>query len=1285
MSFKDQVVNLIIKGKDLFSSEAKKSEKALAELAQQSEILNARLHELEDLQGAVGAIDDLTRAISKGEEAYGDNSVALDKLVKEQKQATAAVKQLDNAHKAASVQTENIEQEYKQAKVELSQYDLQLLSAKTNVDKLTQEQKKGSQASKEQAAALNKASIDLKQLEQAQSTTEASSKALVLALDKQRRELLNIGTAAEEAGRKKAEYTLKVKSSRTELNKLASSLGKNKVALEQQTGKLTAAGYSMDKLADASKDLKQQQGAAEMAIAGVNKKLGRHEKLLKESSKGAKDFGGSIGSATKSLLAMAGAYIGVDRLWESLKGILTAGDRAEAFSTQMSAMMGSIQSGEQATAWIKEFANKTGTRLDSVKNAFASLKTFGIDPMTGALQSMVDYNIKLGGSQEKLEGIILAVGQAWAKQKLQGEEILQLIERGIPVWELLEKVTGKNTVQLQKMSSAGELGRETIKALFDELGRQANGLAAKSLDRLSGQINLISNKFEQFKQIIADSGVYQVAVDFLKDLNKQFDRLNQDGKIKTAAEDISQFFSSIIRDGGTAISTTLENITAFAQAMNVIAGSMRLAWNGITAGISLVAAGATASWALMIEGFALFVESLGGEESAAKIRKASELLNALSTGYLKQLEQDSEDIKAAWGQITGAVENETTTAYKNAAVTATESAKVQVSAAETVVAAGIKQIETLLAQKAAAELAYAELIDGAKKGGEASYLFMQAQNDLGRVTLELSVAQQEQVKNQRLLELSIIDSTAATKAELLVQQQLARQTLVEVRRAFIQGTASVDKYKSAQKSLEVITAKLAVTQKKQTLLQQQQAASAKELELVMDKAGITTVKALRAQEQAAKITYQAIKKGAKEGAVSTYELNQAFLQYAEAAVQAAAASDKQVDASVRQQAAALGLTGDLELVIAQYQRLKEVQKDFGEQTENTKDKVEADSTGIGTTITNTMNIVTMSAKQAGSALGSIAQAFTHHLQAVTAGIAELSEGATVYFKNILYHQNKLVDDSSELEKVRAQYKSLSVELNNIQDSFASFIDFTGIRAFAIETVIAGKKTEVAYLAQRMELLRLTEALDGVGGANLELVRKAEMASRTLALVNDQDMSLLTSAIDKAKDKMDELRGSAKDTLSSLKDELDGLEGDNAAIEKRAYERQLAELNERLIKARQTGDKNLIAQLEESERILKRIHAMKMAEFKAQKEAAQASRQQNDNRQVKPTPAPVNPSPAAKKYTAPVPVATTKPLPSSSDQTVLVLQLGDKQFNTQTTKGIVAELMAEITRQQQVGG
>ncbi|MNC70662.1 hypothetical protein D3C75_1214970 [compost metagenome] len=69
---------------------------------------------------------------------------------------------------------------------------------------------------------------------------------------------------------------------------------------------------------------------------------------------------------------------------------------------------------------------------------FVRLKAFGIDPMNGAMQGMVDQAFKLGGGFEEVQGISLALGQAWAKQKLQGEESLQLIERGVPVWQLLE-------------------------------------------------------------------------------------------------------------------------------------------------------------------------------------------------------------------------------------------------------------------------------------------------------------------------------------------------------------------------------------------------------------------------------------------------------------------------------------------------------------------------------------------------------------------------------------------------------------------------------------------------------------------------------------------------------------------------------------------------------------------------------------------------------------------------------------------------------------------------------
>ena len=319
MSFKDQVINLIIQGRDLFSSEAAKSEKALQELANQSEVLNERLDDLKQQQAAIKAIDDLTASITKGEKSFIDGSRALEQFSKEQKQAAQNLKQLEQAQKEAATSTSKLETEYSQTVAELSQYDAQLAAARAEVERLTATQDKGAQASKDQAQALAAANADLQQLETAQKNTANSANQLATELEQERIELKQLSSEVDQAGQKKAEYALKVKSARTELNQLGSSLGRNKAELDKQQTVLNKAGVDMNKLADASKDLKTQQAAAEIALKGVNTRLERHNKLLDESKKSSSDFGGSIKAATGSLLAMAGAYVGVDRLWESLK------------------------------------------------------------------------------------------------------------------------------------------------------------------------------------------------------------------------------------------------------------------------------------------------------------------------------------------------------------------------------------------------------------------------------------------------------------------------------------------------------------------------------------------------------------------------------------------------------------------------------------------------------------------------------------------------------------------------------------------------------------------------------------------------------------------------------------------------------------------------------------------------------------------------------------------------------------------------------------------------------
>src|SRR5690606_10263882 len=171
------------------------------------------------------------------------------------------------------------------------------------------------------------------------------------------------------------------------------------------------------------------------------------------------------------LKTLAATYLGIQGLRTALTSIFSTGDKFERLEKQLTGVMGSLERGQAATAWLKEFAKGTPQQLDDLTDGVVKLKSFGFDAMNGPYQAIDDQAAKLGGSQETLNGIILGVGQAWAKQKLQGEEILQLGERGVPVWDLLTKSTGKSTAELQKLSQAGKLGREEIALLVAEMGK----------------------------------------------------------------------------------------------------------------------------------------------------------------------------------------------------------------------------------------------------------------------------------------------------------------------------------------------------------------------------------------------------------------------------------------------------------------------------------------------------------------------------------------------------------------------------------------------------------------------------------------------------------------------------------------------------------------------------------------------------------------------------------------------------------------------------------------------
>ncbi len=327
-------------------------------------------------------------------------------------------------------------------------------------------------------------------------------------------------------------------------------LGEEQDRLRQDT---LEAKRAINEHGDALDNLRREQAAAARAAMDLEQRQQAAAKQAREILAGQQQlneststYGERLRETARSMAAYVAGFLAIDAaigaVRNGIAAMLKAGDQSERLANQMTALMGSVKAGEQATAWIQDFAKTTPLALNDVTEAFAQLKAFGIDPMDGTLQALVDQNEKLGGGQERLLGIVSAVGQAWAKQKLQTEEILQLVERGVPVWDLLGTVTGKTTAQLMDMASSGELGRDAIRQLVDEIGRGASGAAAANMSTLSGLTSQLSDSWQSFLSRIADSGALDYVKGRLHALSETIAAMAADGSLDRMAKSISDGF-----------------------------------------------------------------------------------------------------------------------------------------------------------------------------------------------------------------------------------------------------------------------------------------------------------------------------------------------------------------------------------------------------------------------------------------------------------------------------------------------------------------------------------------------------------------------------------------------------------------------------------------------------------------------------------------------------------------------------------------------------------------------
>lgn len=256
------------------------------------------------------------------------------------------------------------------------------------------------------------------------------------------------------------------------------------------------------------------------------------------ATKGEKSFGGKVGGMVKivggAALAVGGLVAGL-----ALKGGFSRALNIEDAQAKLKGLGNDAKTVEQIMADALGAVRGTAFGLDSAATVAASAVAAGIEPgqeLEKYLRLTADAATIAGVSLEEMGAII---NKTTSSGKVYADNLNQLADRGIPIFQLLADEYGVTTDELSKMVAQGEIDSETFRRVLEE---NLGGAALASGDTTRGAF---ANMLASLSRVGANflSGVFPY---FKEGLNGITDLL---APVEAGAKEIGASFGDLLRSG----------------------------------------------------------------------------------------------------------------------------------------------------------------------------------------------------------------------------------------------------------------------------------------------------------------------------------------------------------------------------------------------------------------------------------------------------------------------------------------------------------------------------------------------------------------------------------------------------------------------------------------------------------------------------------------------------------------------------------------------------------------
>ena len=284
-------------------------------------------------------------------------------------------------------------------------------------------------------------------------------------------------------------------------------------------------------------------------------------RVNKAAGKTEKQVNGLSGALTKLVTAFAGI--------KTAQFVFFKTAELETQTRSLKVLTGSLKETQKIITDLQKFGNVTPFTSSELIETAKRLKAFGVET-----DKLVDTTKRLGdvagATGADLGGIATAFGQIQAKGRLQGEELLQLQERGVDLQGTLRKEYGLTADEFQKALSSGRIGADAVNFALEKLtetgGKYADGAIAQS-DTLNGKFSTLQDNIDQLARTIGQTlspvikGIFDQAITALAAVNRLLAAGRQGGFTRSIAGIGTSFTFGATSQGVDSASDLLRQVT----------------------------------------------------------------------------------------------------------------------------------------------------------------------------------------------------------------------------------------------------------------------------------------------------------------------------------------------------------------------------------------------------------------------------------------------------------------------------------------------------------------------------------------------------------------------------------------------------------------------------------------------------------------------------------------------------------------------------------------------------